>query len=197
MKLRKLKLIVMAAAAVIAFAANSAFASYSYDFNIDTTSVAGQTGYMELQFNPGINPGVASAVISNYSSDGTLAGAPQVTGAVTGALPGTVTINNTTGWNDYYQAVMFGNTIHYSLNLSGAAGNSFGLSFYGADGATPLLTNDLTNGYATTIDLNANGAVVTNNSNQVSVAQTPIPAAAWLLGSGLMGLAGIRRRTAA
>jgi len=61
---------------------------------------------------------------------------------------------------------------------------------------TPLLTND-PNGFATTIDLNSNGAVVNNLSNQTSVAQTPIPAAGWLLGSGLMGLAGIRRRMAA
>ena len=66
-----------------------------------------------------------------------------------------------------------------------------------AHASTPLLTNDSTNGFATTVDLNANGAVVNNLSSQVAVAATPIPAAVWLLGSGLMGLAGIRRRMAA
>jgi hypothetical protein len=194
MKLQKIKLLVMAAVAVITFAANSAFASYSYNFNIDTTSVAGQTGYLELQFNPGLNPGVASAAVSNFTSDAALAGAPQLTGNVTGALPGTVTINNTTGWNDYYQTITFGSSVQFALNLTGSAGNSFALSFYGADGATPLLTKDTLYGYATTIDLNANGGVVNNQSNQVSVTPTPIPAAAWLFGSGLIGLAGIRRR---
>jgi len=178
--------------AFVVFAANAAFASYSYDFNIDTTSVAGQTGYLELQFNPGLNPGVAGAVISNFTSNAAL-GALQLTGDVTGALPGSVTINNTTGWNDYYQQVVFGDNVRFTLNLHGSADNSFALSFYSADGFTPLLTND-PNGFATTVDLNSNGAVVNNLSNQVSVAATPIPAAAWLFGSGLMGLAGIRRR---
>jgi len=191
--MKRIKLLLLIIAFVV-FAANAAFASYSYDFNIDTTSVAGQTGYLELQFNPGLNPGVAGAVISNFTSDATLAGAPQLTGDVTGALPGAVTINNTTGWNDYYQQVIFGSSVQFALSLSGSAHNSFALSFYGADGFTPLLTNDSTNGFATTVDLNTNGAVVNNLSSQVAVASTPIPAAALLFGSGLMGLAGIRRR---
>ena len=181
--------------AVIMFAATSAFADYSYNFDANTSSVLGQTGYIELQFNPGISSGSASAVITNFTSDGKL-GAQILTGGVTGALPGAVTINNTTGWNDYFQAVTFGNGAHFSLNLAGNADNSFGLSFYGADGMTSLLTGD-PSGFATTIDMNANGAVINNNSSQVTVAATPIPAAAWLFGSGLMGLAGIRRKMAA
>jgi hypothetical protein len=190
MKLLKIKLLIIA---VIMFAATSAFASLSYDFNIDTTSLLGQTGYLELQFNPGLNPGVASAVITNFTSDATLTGAPALTGDVTGALPGTVTINNTTGWNDYFQAVTFGNAIHYSLALSGVAGNSFGLSFYGADGVTPLLTTD-PSGFATTVDVTSGGAVLTNNSGQVTAAATPIPPSVLLFGSGLLGLVGFRRK---
>jgi hypothetical protein len=33
-------------------------------------------------------------------------------------------------------------------------------------------------------------------ASEASATPTPIPAAAWLLGSGLMGLVGIRRRNA-
>jgi len=181
--------------AVIMFAATSAFADYSYNFDVNTSSLSGQTGYIDLQFNPGLSQGPASAVVTNFTSDATLGGAPAITGDVTGALPSTVVLNNSTGLNDYYQAVTFGNTVDYSLNLSGAAGNSFALSFFAADGSTPVLTTDMVNGFATTIDLNANGASVNNLSNQVSVSQTPIPAAAWLLGSGLTAMFGIRRRT--
>ena len=193
MKLAKIKLLAMAIMAVITFAASSAFASYSYDFNADTTSLLGQSGYLELQFNPGLNPGVSSATVSNFTSDATLVGTAAVTGDVLGALPSTVTISNTTGWNDYFQQVTFGNNVHFSVTLNGSPDNSFGLSFYGADQQTALLTTD-PQGFATKIDVNANGAAVTNNSGQVSVAATPIPAAAWLFGSGLIGLAGARKK---
>ncbi len=195
MKLVKIKLLVIAAIAIVAFAVSPAFASYSYDFNVDTSSLLGQSGYLELQFNPGVNPGVATATVSNFSSDAAL-GAIVLTGDVTGSLPGTVTINNTTAWNDYFQAIAFGNTLHFSVDLTSTADNSFALSFYGADGVTPLLTSD-PNGFATIIDVNGSGPAVTNLSNQVSVASTPIPAAAWLFGSGVAGLAGIRRRIGA
>lgn len=183
--------------AVIMFGATSAFADYSYNFDVNTSGYSGQTGYLELQFNPLLSTGLASAAVSNFTSDATL-GAMQVNGNVTGALPGAVTINNTTGWNDYYQALTYGNTLHFSLNLTGAtAGNTFTLSFFDASGSTPVLTNDLTNGFAATVGLNSTGAVLTNNSDQTTASPTPIPAAAWLFGSGLMGLAGVRRRMAA
>jgi hypothetical protein len=198
MKRHMIKLLVIA---VIMFAATSAFADYSYNFDVNTSTISGP-GYLELTFSPGSYTGAASAVTSNFTFDGTLAGAPQLTGAVAGALPGSVTINNTTSWNDYYQQVDFGNNIKFTLNLSGAtAGNSFGLSFWGADGITPLLSNDAVNGFASTVALGQSGDVTLTDysSGQVTVqgGVTPIPAAAWLLGSGLMGLAGIRRKMAA
>jgi hypothetical protein len=98
-------------------------------------------------------------------------------------LPSGVTITSTpqSQYNDYNHALTFGNTINFDLNLSGVlTGNSFALSFFESDDATPLLTTDLVNGFATVIDVNQSGPALTNNSNnQVSVAQTsvtPIPA---------------------
>jgi len=190
MKLLNIKLLVIA---VMMFAASSAFADFSYNFNVDTSSLNGQAGYIDLQFNPGIGNGAASAAITNFTSDAAL-GAAVLTGAVTGTLPAAVTISNTTGYNDYFQALTFGSNTNFALNLSGASGNSFYLSFLDSTGNNPVLTNDQVNGYATVIDVNANGAAVTNNSNQVTVTATPIPAAAYLFGSGLMGLVGIRRK---
>jgi hypothetical protein len=195
MRVSRIKLCVMALAAVIAFFGNSAFASLVYDFGVDTSSLSGQSGYLDLQFNPGISSlGAASAAISNYSSDGMLLGTPQLTGAVTGTLPGTVTINNDDQYNDYFHAITFGNIISFSLYLTGSAGNSFALSFFDLDGSTPVLTTDLVNGYATIIDMNEINATVTNYSNQVSVNPVPIPASVLLFSSGLIGLAGFRKK---
>ena len=191
MKLLKIKLLVVAA---FMFAASSAFASYGVDFNVNTSSLNGQSGYLELQLNPGLSLGSASAQVSNFNSDAVIVGAAALTGNVSGALPGAVDFNNTGAWNDYFQQVSFGNSLNFRVDLSGAAGNSFALSFYGADGVTALLTNDTVNGFASTIDLNATGASLNNLSSQVAATPTPIPAAAWLLSSGLMGLVGMKRR---
>ena len=89
----------------------------------------------------------------------------------------------------------FGNNLNFHLDLSGAANNTFGLSFWDATGTAPVLTND-PNGFAATVDLGAAGIAVNDLSSQTDATTTPIPAAAWLLGSGLMGLFGVRRRQA-
>jgi hypothetical protein len=182
--------------AVVMFAATSAFADYSYTFDVNTSSLAGQAGYIDLEYNQGALPtGASSAVVSNYTSNATLVGSAQLSGGATGQLPSNVTINNSTGFNDYYQQITYGTYTDITIDLSGAtAGNSFALSFYGSDGSTPELTSDVVNGYATVINGTSNGTVLVNNSSEVTVAQTPIPAAAWLLGSGLIGMLGIRRR---
>jgi len=77
MKLFKVRLFVIAA---ITFAATSAFATFSYDFSVNTSSVDGQSGYIDLQFDPGASStGAASAVITSWSSDGTLGGPNTIT----------------------------------------------------------------------------------------------------------------------
>ena len=59
-------------------------------------------------------------------------------------------------------------------------------------GLTPLVTGD---GNLLSISLANDGtAQVASFDTTAQGTPTPIPAAAWLLGSGLMGLAGIRRR---
>lgn len=193
MKLFKIKLFVIAA---IMLASSSAFASFSYDITINTSSLATTAGSLDFQFNSGNNSqGAAVATISNFYTNGSLLAA-YPTGDVTGTLPSTVAIGNTNGYNDYFQTKTFGSTVSFDLTLSGNPGSLF--SFYvfsNTDGTLAALTNDATNGIAFTIETNQDGtATVINNSAETTVTPTPIPAAVYLLGSGLMGLVGIRRK---
>jgi hypothetical protein len=191
MNFLKIKLLVIA---VIMFAASSAFASLSYDVTIDTSSLNNMDGYIYLQFDPGFGLGsypnivyaqTGTATVSSFS--GATLGAQDTLNimngsAVSGTLPSSVVFTNANVVNDYNQAITFGNAINFHLVLDGLAVDSpsivastFSVGLFGnIDGTNPLLTTS--------------GTVFAQDT------PTPLPAAAWLLGSGLMGLAGIRRR---
>lgn len=204
MNFLKIKLLVIA---VIMFAASSAFASFSYDVTVDTSSLNGTGGYLYLSFNQNGGDTLAStALVQNFATDGTLgATAPGVFAGsgtyVTGTLP-TVSFANTNAVNDYNQAITFGNSLSFNLvlNQTGSdafAGSTFTLGLYqDALGMSPLKTAD---GTLATFYLNGDGTTTAPLVADIgtTATTTPIPAAAWLLGSGLMGLAGIRRRMTA
>jgi hypothetical protein len=202
MKLLKLKLLVVAA---IMLAASSAFASLSYNVSVDTSSLSGD-GYLYFQFAPGNSAQDASASISGFNVAGgsLFTDAPVLNGGASGVLP-TISIANSSGLNDYTQGIHFGNSFAFTLLLDGPAvnapnGSALGGSSFlfalstNADGSGALLSSD---GTLLTLDLDTHGAATANvAASQVTadVTPTPVPAAAWLLGSGLMGLVGLRRR---
>jgi len=143
-------------------------ATVVYLVTVDTTAINGVSGNLDFQFNPG-GPTAQSAFvdISSFSSTGgTLGGAPSITGNVTGALPGTVTIDNGTGFNDYFQPFTFGTSFQFQLLLDGPAiqspngtatsGSVFGLSLFDAAGSANFLTTD-PNGFVGTVDINLDG----------------------------------------
>jgi len=191
MKFLKIKLLVIA---LIMFAASSAFASFSQTFTFDTSSIEGTAGYLDFQFNPGNNTtSNATAVISGFDGANGALGIydpSQSFGNVSGVLPGQVSITSTpdSQLNDYFHQFTFGKQISFALGIDNYTGSTFALTFYGSDGATSLMTSN-PNGQVLTVTMNTNG------TTNVNATPTPIPAAAWLLGSGLMGLFGIRRRT--
>jgi hypothetical protein len=182
----------------------------TYDVTVNTISIAGTSGSLDFQFNPG--PTVtqtADVQIQNFSSDGTLGGS-ILTGDAVGALPGTVSLDNLTGFNDYFTGFTYGSTLSFLLNLSGPAVTSpdgiststseFAFSMFSDPGGTiPVLTSDSVNGYALTAGINLDGTgTITNNSSQLTitapVTATPEPSTLLLLGSGLAGLVFLRRR---
>jgi len=204
MKFIKIKLLVIA---VIMFAASSAFASLSYNVSVDTSSLNNLDGYLYFQYIP-VSAANSTATVSSFVTDGTLAVDSDTSSivngsAVTGTLPDNVVFANTNGINDYNHAIHFGTSFNFSLLFSdpafgGQAGGSstFSLGLFDAS-LTPLLNvNDPVNaGTLFTVSLVNDGTATTQiMANEASATPTPIPAAAWLLGSGLMGLAGLRRR---
>jgi hypothetical protein len=199
MNLLKIKLLVIA---IMMFVASSAFAALSYDVAVDTSILNGTDGYLYFQYLP-VNATDSSAMVSGFSG-GLLAPAPSVNvvdgSAVSGSLPGTVTFANTNGINDYNHAINFGNTINFHLSFNDPASggqpggsSTFSLGLYQDEfGASPLLGGTLFN-----INLMNDGSTSTEtlaSQASVSVSSVPLPAAAWLFGSGLAGLFGLRRR---
>ncbi len=87
-------------------------------FDIDTTTLVGQSGYLDFQFNPntdGTTPLDSNVTVSNFTG-GTL-GAVDTAVNVTGSLPSGATIYNTDGTNGLLQLFTFGNTLSFDTSF--------------------------------------------------------------------------------
>jgi hypothetical protein len=182
----------------------------TYTVNVDTSSISGDTGSLDFEFNQGgLITQAASLQILGFTTDGMLTGSPALTGDVTGALPGTLTFDNgvvnNSGLNDYFEDFTFGSTLSFQVSLYGLAlsspdgvstsGSAFSFSMFSdSAGTIPALTTDTSYGYATTIDVNLDGT--TDLTNYISSNVIPEPSSFLLLGTGLLALAGMVRRKA-
>lgn len=185
---------------------SSATFAQSYLVTVDTSAIAGTDGYVNFQFNPAdlLAPD-ANASILEWAGSITLIGAPLIEGSVNGALPGTVSLNNGTAFNDYFHAAQFGEAFSFVLQFAGnvsvptnSLGTSFALALYAADTMTPLLSDDIS-GSIVRFELRSDGVDYLTFSSDPSspsaaqVSPVPLPAAVWLLLSGVMGLLGMAR----
>jgi hypothetical protein len=180
-----------------------------YDVTVDTSSIAGTMGSLDFQFNPGpLTTQPASLQILDFTSDGALAGSPSLTGDVSGALPATLTYDNGTQYNDFFEDFTYGTTLSFEVSLYGpalsspdgvsASGSTFAFSMFSdAAGTVPTLTTDTIDGFAATLNVNLDGTTtVTDPSTETSVSSvvTPEPESLVLLATGLLGIAGTLRR---
>ena len=158
--------------------------SVTYNVSASTSSLNGESGYLDFQFNPGdSSASAATATVSAFSSDGRLQPSAPLngpTGAVSGTLPGTLTLSNSTAYNDYFEKFAYGNNISFALTLSGPAiggsssvGSAFALSLYDISGSIPLLTTD-PNGSVLTVIANPNGSTSTETFPQSPGNDTPV-----------------------
>ena len=87
-------------------------------FDVDTTTLDGQSGYLDFQFNPntdGTTPLDSSVKVSNFTG-GTL-GAVDTKVNVTESLPNGATIYNTDATNGFIQQFTFGNTLGFDTSF--------------------------------------------------------------------------------
>lgn len=169
----------------------------TWQIDIDTTSLAGIGGYLDLQFNPGASDAQAlQAQISNFSGDAVL-GTGLVDGAVSGSLSGVLMLDNSDALNAWLQGLVFGSHIAFTLDVNAApvtgSGSSFAALLWDAD-FNPLLAAAGEDA-ALRVDLLPGTAPswVTSSSVQVSAVPEPAIMASLLAGLGMVGLA-VRRR---
>ncbi len=176
---------ILVSALLLIFSAAASAGVITYGAVIDTSSLAGSTGSLDLNFNPGPLVTQAGNVgILNFASNGTVSGSVALTGDVTGALPSNLAFDNETGFNDYFQAFTFGSSLSFDVSLYGpelaspdgisSSGSTFAFSLFSdAAGTVPALTSDSTNGFGFLIGVNLDGSTtLTNYLTQGSV--TPV-----------------------
>jgi hypothetical protein len=192
-------------AALLCFASVASAAPITYDVAVDSSSISGTAGSLDFNFNPGpLVTQAASLQILDFTSDGTLAGSPTLSGDVAGTLPATLTFDNGTGFNDYFEGFTFASTLSFEVSLYGPAlsspdgtstsGSTFAFSMFSdAAGTMPALTTDTTDGFAFTVDVNLDGTTtLTNFSTQTTVVPAtpavPEPGTLPLMAVGIGGI---------
>jgi hypothetical protein len=208
---RILRLATLAAALAIASAGSASATPIVFSVTVHTGAINGISGFLDFSFAPGNDSQGASVTIDGFTTDGALTAAPDLNGGASGTLPGTLSLDNSTQFNDYFQAFTFGSTIDFVLsfdgpavtspNLTSTSGSTFSFGMFDDTGLNPLLTID-PNGTTFIIDLDLSGSLTTTtfapNATDPSVADvelvTPEPASCVLLALGLAAIAAKRRR---
>jgi hypothetical protein len=203
--------IALAGASALGFLSGAIAAPITYDITVNTTPLAGTSGKLDFQLNPGVltSPN-ANVTITNFNSQSMLQGAPQLDGGATGALTGSATIVNSDGFNALLQDVMFGSSFSFRLIFDGSFlsspsldGTTFSLNLLNPLSFLPLglsnpsgnfITGSLVGGL---ISFTSDAAPIGNGSavtgiNAPVTGTVPIPAALALVFLGLIALRRVR-----
>lgn len=125
-----------------------------FQLSVDTSSLAGASGSIDFQFNPGPNT-FQSATLTVSGFQGASSTSQQKIGGTTGGpLPNVLTLNNTQVLNEDLESIVFETTMRLNLDFSGVAINTPGSSnpqsgsvftlglFSDAAATMPVLTYD-------------------------------------------------------
>ena len=112
----------------LALAGSTALASAdtlpSYHVVINSTSMAGD-GWLDMEFSPanGASAG-ASATLSHFS--GNFGSIAEMTGDVAGTVGTTITLGNSTSYNDLFRSLVLGGSFSFDVSFGGAYANTAG-----------------------------------------------------------------------
>jgi hypothetical protein len=166
----------------------------AYEVTVDTSSISGQYGYLDFQFNPGSSTAAAAtATITNFSTNGILNPndpANNDPNNTFGHWSGSLTSNSNplTLYNDadteFFEGFSYGSRISFEVTLSGNAigsqangtGTAFAFSLYDNTTYNPLLTTD-PNGSVITLSVNGNGSTSVETFGQSPTDNTPAASA--------------------
>ena len=192
------QLLSIASTLLLACAVISAHAdTVSYLVTVNTSSQAGNGGYMDLTLATGtLGAQDITATVTGFNGATLNPADPNnETFGTTGSLPGPLSFDNQVS-NDYFEAMTFGNQLSFLVTLSGDgvsagggstsdSGTSFLVTFFDPSISSFLFSN-APDGVAAEIDVAPEGTVTTAAQPGSSVAATPEPAT-W----SLVGMAGL------
>ncbi|MDS4058455.1 MAG: NF038129 family PEP-CTERM protein [Candidatus Contendobacter sp.] len=179
---------------------------------IDTSLLEGTQGQLAFDLTDGDSALNNTVTITNFVTDGTLNSPVVMEGGVSGALPSAVSISDTNFFNELLQPFIFATFISFTLTLTdnydtnGSLPDQFALYMVNFDTPIPkplFTTSDPTgNGALFAVDLGVNDGLpsyqpTTSPAASWSVTHAPTvpePGASILFGTGLLALAGCRRR---
>jgi hypothetical protein len=180
----------------IAVGAPAAMAGPVYSVSIDTSSLAGTSGLLDLMFLGLETPNPTFARISNFSGD--FFGEPIPEGDVVGDIASGVVMGNRTGYNVFDQAVRFGGLLSFDVSFEteyeligttlSVALLDMAFNYVGAD--SHLLAIDVLANAPATIDILAPGLV---SVAELPPAEVPEPRDWLLVATGLVLLGATRR----
>lgn len=160
-------------------------ANVTYDVTVDTSSLNGTTGAVDFTLGSGLTSLPSTVTVSGISP---LAGVGPgtISGDASGSLnPGPLTINNSTGYNDFFAQFTFTKSLSFAVQFSGLGvsspdaahfpdGSTFAFSIFDHS-SNPMGTNPF--GFLVTLDLNSDGTETGSTFSPAATINPVVPVA--------------------